>query len=146
MRWGDVNVLSPADQRDLLLDQRLWRLRIQILAFTGVLLVVMTIVVSVIVYTMTIEKLHEFAMLKLLGARNRFIMAIVAQQAMAIALGGFAVGTALAHVVFPHFPRRVLIEIDDLGALLLVLVLIAGLASLVGISRVMKVRAQEVLA
>ncbi|MFN7051000.1 MAG: hypothetical protein ACK4NH_02690 [Gemmobacter sp.] len=36
LAWGDANVLSRADQQSLLLDQRLWRLRVQILAFTGV--------------------------------------------------------------------------------------------------------------
>lgn len=144
-RWGDANVLSREEQRDLLLNHRLWRLRVQILAFTAVLLVVMAIVISLIVYTLTLEKLHAIAMLKLIGARNRVIVAMIVQQAAAIGVGGFAVAVALAHVVFPWFPRRVEIVPDDLALLFVAVAVICGGASLMGISRAMKVRAQEVL-
>ncbi|WP_108662642.1 ABC transporter permease [Acuticoccus kandeliae] len=144
--WGDVNVLSHEDQRNLLLDQRLWRLRVQILAFTGVLLIVMTIVISLIIYMMTIEKLHQIAMLKLMGARNSVIMGMIAQQSAAIAFLSFAVGLGMANLIFPHFPRRVVMAVDDLSLLFLAVCGIAAIASLVGIARALRVRAQEVLA
>lgn len=145
LQWGDANVLSRAEQRDLLLDKRLWRLRVQILAFTGVLLVVMTIVISLIIYTMTVEKLHQIAMLKLIGARNSAIVSMIVQQAAIIGAGGFAFGVALASLVFPYFPRRVVIAPDDLAVMFLAVAAICGFGSMLGISRAMKVRAQEVL-
>nr|WP_210382384.1 ABC transporter permease [Jiella sonneratiae] len=145
-RWGDVDVLSRDDQHALLLDQRLWRLRIQILAFTGVLLVVMAIVISLIIYTMTLEKLHQIAMLKLIGARNSVIVSMIVQQAAMIGLGGFAVGLGFAEAIFPLFPRKVAILPGDLFSLVLAVVVISGVASSFGIARAMKVRAQEVLA
>lgn len=144
--WGDVNVLSRQDQHDLLLNQRLWRLRIQILAFTVVLLVVMAIVISLIIYTMTIEKLHQIAMLKLIGARNSVIVGMIAQQSGLVGTGGFALGVALSFVIFPAFPRRIVIDAGDLGFLFAAVALISAFASLLGIRRAMKVRAQEVLA
>lgn len=144
-RWGDVNILSRADQEDLLLNQRLWRLRTQILAFTAVMLMVTTIVISLIIYTMTVEKLHQIAMLKLIGARNAVIVGMIVQQAALIGSGGFIFGIAASFLIFPYFPRRVVIAPDDLGILFLVVVAISGFASLFGISRAMKVRAQEVL-
>ncbi len=143
--WGDVNVLSRAEQRDLLLNQRLWRLRVQILAFTAVLLVVMALVISMIIYTLTIEKLHQIAMLKLIGARNRVIVSMIADQAFAIGIGGFAFGLGMAHVIFPAFPRTVVMAPADLALLFAVVAVICGSAGLFGISRAMKVRAQEVL-
>lgn len=146
MNWGDVNLLSQADQRDLLLNQRLWRLRLQILAFTAVLLVVMAIVISLIIYTMTIEKLHQIAMLKLIGARNRVIISMIAQQAALIGVGGFAVGLILSNIIFPHFPRRILMTPADLAMLFAAVAVISGVASLFGIGRALRVRAQEVLA
>ncbi|MEO1533001.1 MAG: ABC transporter permease, partial [Pseudomonadota bacterium] len=88
LSWGDANILSSAEQNDLFLNQRLWRLRVQVLAFTAVLMVVMTIVVSLIVYTMTLEKLHQISLLKLIGARNRLIFGMIIQQAVIIGLGG----------------------------------------------------------
>lgn len=145
LNWGDANVLSRADQQDLLLNKRLWKLRIQILAFTGVLLVVMTIVISLIIYTMTIEKLHQIAMLKLIGARNSVIVSMIAQQAAIVGIGGFGFGVVVADLVFPYFPRRVAILPDDLSSMFLAIAIISGFASLLGIARAIKVRAQEVL-
>lgn len=144
-RWGDANVLSQADQHDLLLNQRLWRLRIQILAFTVVLLVVMAIVISLIIYTMTIEKLHQIAMLKLIGARNRVIVAMIAQQSALVGVSGFFLGIGMSYLIFPFFPRRVVMEPSDMAFLFCAVALISGVASLIGIRRALKVRAQEVL-
>lgn len=144
-QWGDANVLSRADQQDLLLNKRLWKLRVQILAFTGVLLIVMTIVISLIIYTMTIEKLHQIAMLKLIGARNLVIVSMIAQQSAMVGIGGFVFGVAISNLIFPYFPRRVAILPGDLASMLLAVAIISGVASMLGISRAMKVRAQEVL-
>jgi len=143
--WGDANVLSQAEQQALLLDKRLWKLRIQILAFTGVLLVVMTIVVSLIIYMMTIEKIHQIAMLKLIGARSWVIASMIIQEAGAVGVGGFGFGVAAAHLVFPYFPRRVVITPGDLTMLFLAVAAVSTFAGLLGIFRAMKVRAQEVL-
>ena len=145
LAWGDANVLSKSDQRDLLLDQRLWRLRVQILAFTGVLLVVTAIVVSLIIYMLTMEKLHEIAMLKLIGADNSVIVAMIAEQAFLIGAAGLAMGVMLSELVFPYFPRKVLITAADVGLLGVAVAVICALASLLGISRALKVRAQDVL-
>ncbi|MCM5554121.1 ABC transporter permease [Pleomorphomonas sp. NRK KF1] len=145
LAWGDANVLSRADQRNLLLDQRLWRLRIQILAFTGVLLVVMAIVISLIIYMLTQEKRHQIAMLKLIGARNGVIVGMISVQAYLIGAGGLVLGLGLSNLIFPFFPRRVVIDPGDIVLLALAIAVISGFASLLGISRALKVRAQEVL-
>lgn len=145
MAWGDANVLSKADQESLLLNQRLWRLRVQILAFTTVLLLVMAIVVSLIIYMLTMEKRHQIAMLKLIGARNAVIVGMIAQQAYMIGAGGLALGLGLSHLIFPYFPRRVVIDLPDICMLALAMTVICGFASLLGISRALKVRAQEIL-
>ncbi|MGV2064494.1 ABC transporter permease [Agrobacterium sp. 22-226-1] len=145
MAWGDANVLSKADQENLLLNQRLWRLRVQILAFTAVLMLVMAIVVSLIIYMLTMEKRHQIAMLKLIGARNSVIVGMIAQQSYLIGAGGLVLGLVLSHLIFPNFPRRVVIDLVDIGMLALAMAVICGFASLLGISRALKVRAQEIL-
>ncbi|MEM9146394.1 MAG: ABC transporter permease [Pseudomonadota bacterium] len=145
LSWGDANILSTAEQRDLFLNQRLWRLRVQVLAFTAVLMVVTAIVISLIVYTMTLEKLRQISLLKLLGARNRVIDVMIVQQAVLIGLGGYAVGVVLAHVIFPFFPRRVVLDPSDLALMLLLVVGIGWLAAQLGIRRAMQARPQDVL-
>ena len=145
LAWGDANILSRADQRDLLLNQRLWRLRLQILAFTGVLLVVMAIVISLIIYMLTMEKLHQIAMLKLIGARNSVIVTMIAQQSFLIGGGALVLGLAMSQLVFPFFPRRVVIDPSDFAGLALAVGAVCTFASLLGIWRALKIRAQEVL-
>lgn len=145
LRWGDANVLSRAEQRDLLLNQRLWRLRVQILAFAAVLLLVTAIVISLIIYTLTMEKLHPIALLKLIGARNTVIISMIMQQAALIGAFGFLLALLLSELTFPHFPRRIAILPADLGILFGVVCVICVVASWFGIAQALKVRAQEVL-
>ena len=144
--WGDVAVLTTRDQRDLLLNARLERLRMQILLFSLLLMTITAVVVSLILYTGTIEKLHTIAMLKLIGAADRLIVAMIATQALALGVTGLGVSLAAGRLLFPVFPRRVLLldaDIALIGAMVLATCL-AGSAA--GIVKAMRVRAQEVLA
>lgn len=144
-RWGDVEVLSREDQERMLLDGRLWKLRLQILAFTLVTLLVCGSVVGLTIYTMTLEKISQIALLKLIGARDRVIINLVAQQAMSIAVVGFILAMINAFTVYPHFPRKVLIAETDLMGLAISLFILSLMASFFAIRRALAVRAQEVL-
>lgn len=144
-RWGDVDVLTTSDQRDLMLNARLWKLRLQILTFTGMILIITAIVVSLIVYTMTLEKLHEIALLKLMGARERVLIGLIGQQAALIGIAGYVFALVLSSLIFPLFPRRVVMLPSDLGQIALALALVCALAAFVGIARASQVSAREVL-
>jgi len=143
--WGDVEVYTRAEQEEILLDSRLWRLRLQILAFVVMTAQVTAIVVGLTIYTMTLEKIHEIALLKLIGARDRFIMLMILQQAILIGVVAFLGGLVLAHLFFPHFPRTVLILRDDVMVEFVMALLLCVVASWFGIRRAMRVRAQDVL-
>ncbi|MFD2029153.1 ABC transporter permease [Ancylobacter dichloromethanicus] len=103
-RWGDVRVMTTGEQRDLMLNARLWKLRLQILTFTGLILIITAIVVSLIVYTMTIEKRHEIALLKLIGARENVVIGLIGQQAALIGIAGYVLAIGLSWLIFPLFP------------------------------------------
>lgn len=144
--WGDVAVLSRDDQRSVLVDGRLWRLRMQILFFTVLLLTVTGVVIAMTIYTSTLEKLHEIAMLKLIGARDSFILAMILQQAVLIGLFAYGLALVLAMLLFPFFPRNVVLLPEDLALVFGGLLLACLLGSWLGIARAMRVRAKEVLA
>lgn len=144
-QWGDVNVLSVEDQRSILLDGRLWRLRMQILFFLLLLFAVTGVVVAMTIYSATIEKLHQIAMLKLLGARDRFILSMIVQQALLIGLFAFAASLALSSLIFPYFPRRIEFVAADLVGIFIGLIALCFVGSMFGIARALKVKAQEVL-
>lgn len=145
MRWGDVEVLTRDDQQQMLLDSRLWRLRIQILSFTAMTLVVCGTVIALTIYTMTLEKISQIALLKLIGARDSVIVGMIAQQSLLIGVIGFIFALLDSYLVYPHFPRKVLITFEDLVVLGGSLFLLSVLASWFAIRRALSVRAQEVL-
>jgi putative ABC transport system permease protein len=144
--WGDVTVLTRDDETDILLNGRLWRLRIQILAFVGMTLIVVTIVVGLSIYTMTLEKIHQIALLKLIGARDSVIVRMILEQALLIGVNAFAWAILYAELIFPHFPRTVLILYSDLAVQAVMALVICAAASWFGIRKALGVRAQEVLA
>ena len=144
--WGDVAVLSREEQRSVLVDGRLWRLRLQILFFTILLLAVTGVVVAMTIYNSTVEKLHEIAMLKLIGARDGFILAMILEQAVLIGLLAYGLALGLSLAIFPYFPRRVVLLPEDLVLIFGGLLLACALGSWIGIARAMRVRAKEVLA
>lgn len=145
-QWGDVNVVPHAAQEAYLLEGRLGRLRAQILTFTVLLFIITALVVTLIIYTMTIEKLHTIAMLKLLGARDRVILGLILQQALVIGVAGWILAQGFGALLFPLFPRDVVLTPTDRAVYAAVLLAICIGASAIGIQRAMRVEAQEVLA
>ncbi|GJG85050.1 ABC transporter permease [Gemmatimonadetes bacterium T265] len=144
--WGSAAVLSTAEEEDVLVNGRLARLRVQILLFTTILMVIAAVVIAILVYMQTVEKLHEIALLKLIGARNAVILGMIVQQALAMGVLALVGAVGLARLLIPHFPRPVLILPRDAATQAALLLLLALLASLAGIARALRVRAQEVLA
>lgn len=144
--WGDVEVLTQQEERDMLLNGRLWRLRVQILAFTAMTLLVAGSIIALTIYMLTLEKINQIALLKLIGARDRVIIGLIVQQALWIGVLGYSVALAISFTLYPNFPRTVLLLPDDLAWIAFSLLLISLFASWFAIRRAMRVRAQEVLA
>jgi len=145
-RWGDVRVFSQAEQVEIMLNGRLYKLRLQILAFVFTMLAVMAGVVAVSIYASVLEKTHSLAMLKLMGAPNKTIVWMIVQNAVLIGVFSFAMGTTIAHVVYPHFPRNVVMRWEDLGALFVAAVVVCACSSGLGVAKALRVKPQEILA
>ncbi len=90
-QWKHLSAMTQAEQEDLLVRSVVDRARRQIGLFLGILLTVSAVVIALIIYTMTMEKLKQIATLKLIGAPDRTIRA----DRPAIARSG-AVGWASA--------------------------------------------------
>jgi putative ABC transport system permease protein len=143
--WGDVNVLTREDQNDLMLNGRLWRLRLQILAFVGVMFAVAGTVVALTIYTIVLERAHSIALLKLMGARNRLIIGMILQHSLTIGACACLLAIILAHLIYPHFPRTVLLLPRDLMEFALGTLAVCVLASWFGIRRALRIKPQEVI-
>lgn len=143
--WPDITVYTKQQQIDLLLTGTVEKARKQLGLFRILLVVISTIIMALIIYTLTLDKIHDIALLKLIGARNRVIVGLIMQQALMIGSLGFGLAYWLGTFAFPKFPRRVLIENGDLLLLAGVVVSISVIASLIGIMEAMRVEPNKVL-
>lgn len=143
--WPDVTVYTHEGQRQLLLRGNVDRARRQLGLFRVILVIVSTIIMALIIYTLTLDKTHDIAMLKLMGARNRVIVGLILQQALLLGALGYGVAYYIGHWLYPLFPRRVMITGDDLWILAGIVVAISSLASLLGIAKALRVEPNKVL-
>lgn len=144
-RWKHVAALTNAEQDEVLTRSVVERARRQLGLFTVVLLLVSAVIVSLIVYTLTLDKLRAIATLKLIGAPDRTIVGLVVQQALALGLAGFAGGAALLFLVKDHFPRRVVLGPEELLGFGAVVVAICLVASLLGVRLALRIEPAQAL-
>lgn len=143
--WPDVSVYTKAEQRDLLLRGSIDRARRQIGLFRAILVLVSAIIMALIIYTLTLDKAHDIAMLKLIGARNRVIIGLILQQALILGFIGYGIAWVIGQWLFPHFPRLVLITDIDLVILAGIVLFISLAASGLGIWKALRIQPNTLL-
>ncbi|MCC7346695.1 MAG: ABC transporter permease [Variibacter sp.] len=146
MRWKHLSALTHEEQETVLSRSVVERARRQIGLFTSLLLVVSTVIVGLIIYTMTLDKKKSIATLKLIGAPDRRIVGLILQQSLAMGIISFAVGSVLIHAVQGYFPRRLVLEPFDGAALFGVMLLVCLLASAWGVRAALKIDPATALA
>ncbi len=138
-RWKHLTALSQAGQEEILTKSVVDKARRQIGLFTVILLSVSAVIIALILYTMTMDKVREIATLKLIGAPDRTIIGLIIQEALAMAVIGFSLGALLISLAKDHFPRRVLLQPTDALVLAGVVLVVCLLASGMGVRLALKV-------
>lgn len=138
-RWKHLGAMTQQEQERVLTGSVVDRARKQIGLFTSILLTVSTVIIALIIYTMTMDKLRGIATLKLIGAPDRRIIGLILQQAIAMGVIGFVFGAALVTLVHGHFPRRVLLLPQDVGLIGLIVLFVCIAASSLGVRVALKV-------
>lgn len=138
-QWKHLGALTQAEQENLLLASVVDRARRQIGLFLGILLTVSAVVIALIIYTMTMEKLKQIATLKLIGAPDRTIIGLIVQQALILGGAGWGIGLVLILLVKDNFPRRVLLEPFNVMVLAGIVTAVCLLASALGVRAALKV-------
>jgi putative ABC transport system permease protein len=144
--WKHFGALTQADQEAMLLTSVVEKARKQIGLFTAILLIVSAVIISLIIYTMTMDKAREIATLKLIGAPNRTIVGLILQEAVSMGFLGFLFGAAIIASVGDRFPRRVILEATDAFALAGVVLLVCVVASALGVRFALRVDPAKALA
>jgi len=138
-RWKHLEAFTRAEMEEILLAKLIASSARQIGMFLVILAVVSAAIVAFIIYTMTLGKIREIAVLKLIGTRNVTIAWMILQQALGLGLIGFVVGKAAATIWSPAFPKYVLLETGDAVRGLVAVMVICALASTLAIRAALRV-------
>jgi putative ABC transport system permease protein len=138
-RWKHLEAFSREQMEEILVAKLIATSARQIAMFLVILAVVSAAIVAFIIYTMTLGKIREIAVLKLIGTRNRTIAGMILQQSLGLGLIGFVVGKVGATLWAPIFPKYVLLEPSDALRGLVAVLLICALASTLAIRAALRV-------
>jgi putative ABC transport system permease protein len=144
-RWQRLTAYTRAQMEEILVGKMIATSAKQISMFLVILAVVSAAIVAFIIYTLTMDKIREIAVLKLIGTRNRTIAAMILQQALALGAIGFVVGKITATFAAPLFPKYVLLVPQDSLTGFLPVMVICVLASLVSIRMALRVDPAEAI-
>jgi putative ABC transport system permease protein len=144
-RWQHLQVYTSAQAVNLQLMGSNRLILFQLSVFRDILVLIAGVVIGLIIYTFTLDKLHEIAVLKLLGAQGRVIYQMILQEALFMGIVGTLVGSALELLIEPYFPRRVVATYGDILQMLIAMIVVAVLASVLAIRRAMRVDPRSVL-
>jgi len=139
MRWKHLQAFTRVQMEEILVAKLIATSARQIGMFLVILAVVSAAIVAFIIYTMTLGKIREIAVLKLIGTRNRTIAGMILQQALGLGFIGFLVGKTAATVWAPLFPKFVLLEPGDALRGFVAVMLICALASTLAIRAALRV-------
>ena len=116
-----------------MLEGRLKKMSAVLGMFRSLLVLVSIVIIALIVYVLTIEKIRAIATLKLIGAPNRVIVRMIMEQSLALTAGSFAVAFALMSLVRERFPRTLIILPEEVVITFAVMLAGGVLASLLAI-------------
>ena len=85
-RWKHLEAFTRAQMEEILVAKLIATSARQIGMFLVILAVVSAAIVSFIIYTMTLGKIRELAVLKLIGTRNRTIAGMILQESLGLCL------------------------------------------------------------
>lgn len=144
-RWKRLGVYTRREMQDILVGKLIATSARQIGMFLVILTIVSAAIVAFIIYTLTLGKIREIAVLKLIGTRNRTIASMIMQQAVGLGVLGFMVGKIAATVWAGVMPKYVLLLPGDAVRGMVAVVVMCILASSLAIHAALKVDPAEAI-
>ncbi|WP_457746229.1 ABC transporter permease [Sulfurimonas sp.] len=130
------SVYTRDEQKAILTKNLIERASKQIGLFTAILVMVSTIIIALIIYTMTLEKMKEISIMKLIGIPNSIIIKMIVQETLLLGFLAFIFGNVFSHLIYTKFPKRVVLELPDAWMLFLVVIVASILSSFIGVKKV----------
>jgi putative ABC transport system permease protein len=138
-RWKHLEAYTRAQMEEILVAKLIATSAKQISMFLAILAVVSAAIVAFIIYTMTLGKIREIAVLKLIGTRSRTIAGMILQQALGLGAIGFVVGKISSALWAPFFPKYVLLLPEDAARSFVAVMVICAIASTLAIRAALRV-------
>ncbi|CAD5373903.1 MacB_PCD domain-containing protein [Rubrivivax sp. A210] len=143
--WLYLDVYTSAEERALMLDGKLARMSAVLGLFRTLLVLVSIVIIALIVYVLTIEKIRSIATLKLIGAPNGLIVRLIMTQSLLLTLASFALAYALRELIAPGFPRTLAFVAPETAITFAVMLAGGVLASLMAVWHALRTPAQLAL-
>lgn len=135
-KWHHKSVYTREQQKTVLSKYVIEKASKQIGMFTAILVIVATIIISLIIYTMTLEKMKEISIMKLMGLPNSMIVRMIVEETLLLGVLAFLFGNLFSHLIYTKFPKRVVLQVSDAWILFGVVVMASIFASFVGVKKV----------
>ncbi|MDA8384226.1 MAG: ABC transporter permease [Betaproteobacteria bacterium] len=145
-RWKHLAAVPEAREETYLTLFVIQKMQKQLGMFMTILTAVSAVIIALIIYTLTMDKVRSIATLKFIGAPDRTIVGLIVQQALTIGIMGYGIGLALIVLGKAYFPRRVQLEPFDLAVVLLIVIVVCLAGSVLSIRAALKVDPAEALA
>ena len=139
-RWKHLEAYTLAEQQEILQAKVVYTAVRQVGLFLAILTVVSIAIVALIIYTMTMGKIKEIAVLKLIGAKNSTIAGMILQEALGLGLIGFVIGKLTSTLWAPFFPKTIVFVTSDSIAAFFFTMLVCVIASIIGIRAALEVQ------
>jgi len=135
-RFKYKSVYTKTQQEEIMTQNLIQRASKQIGMFTMILVVVSTIIIALIIYTMTLEKMKEISIMKLIGIPNFMIIKMIVQETVLLGFLAFISGNIFSHLIYDKFPKKVVLQMSDASVLFVVILVASIIASFVGVKKV----------
>jgi len=131
--WLYFSVYTTGEERSLMLEGRLKKMSAILGLFRTLLVIVSLVIIALLIYVITVEKIKAIATLKLMGASNWVIVRLILEQSVVLTLASFALGWTMVNLTKDHFPRTLVLLPEETLITFGVFFVGGILASLVGI-------------
>ena len=144
-RWKHLSAYTNEKEKAILTENLIKMASKQIGMFTAILILVSIVIISMIIYNMTMDKIKEISIMKLIGIPNRTIIKMIMQETLLLGVLAFVAGNIFSHIIYSNFPKRVVLERPDALMLFIIILIASFLASLIGVRKAVKADPTEAI-
>ena len=137
--WPDVTAHPVSRQATFLLDGVVERARNQLRLFSLMLTATSALIVALILHMRAVERTRDIAILKLMGMSTRRLFAMVLTESWILGLIAYLSARLLGELLFPFFPRRIVLDATIQLAAPLLAIAVTTFASVVGLRYTLRV-------